>query len=53
MACACLDRSFGTLLLEQALELVVRLNNIGCWGLGPFMESVVQRLGVVAAKAKA
>jgi hypothetical protein len=46
--------SCNTLLLEQGEDFVVGLNNIGLWGLGPFMKSVVERLGgIVAGKAKA
>jgi hypothetical protein len=43
--------SCNALLLEQVVGFLVRLNNIGLWGLGPFMTSVVKRLGIVAAKA--
>ena len=45
--------SCNALLLKQGEDFVVRLNNMGLWGLGPFMKSVVQRLGMVAGKAKA
>ncbi|KAK1252521.1 hypothetical protein MKX08_003708 [Trichoderma sp. CBMAI-0020] len=45
--------SCNALLLEKGEAFVVGLNNIGFWGLGPFMNSVVERLGIVAAKAKA
>ena len=44
--------SCNALLLEQGEGFMVRLNNIGIWGLGPFMKSVVERLGIVARKAK-
>jgi hypothetical protein len=45
--------SCNALLLEQGESFVVGLNNMGLWGLGPFMKSVVKRLGIVARKAKA
>ncbi|MCJ1251877.1 hypothetical protein MMC30_009115 [Trapelia coarctata] len=45
--------SCNALLLKQGEDFVVGLNNIGLWGLGPFMKSVVERLGTVAGKAKA
>ncbi|PVH98617.1 hypothetical protein DM02DRAFT_40083 [Periconia macrospinosa] len=44
--------SCNALLLEQGEGFMVRLNNISLWGLGPFMKSVVERLGIVAKKAK-
>ena len=54
------DRIFGSklldscnaLLLEQGETFLVGLNNIVLWGLGPFMKSVVERLRIVAGKAK-
>ncbi|KAF2234550.1 hypothetical protein EV356DRAFT_501412 [Viridothelium virens] len=45
--------SCNVLLLQQGEDFLVRLYNVGCWGLGPFMTSVVERLGKVAEKAQA
>lgn len=45
--------SSNALLLNQAEDVITRLENVSCWGLGPFMASVVERLGIVARKAKA
>lgn len=45
--------SYNALVLERGEELVVRLNNVGVWGTGPFVKSVVERLGKVAVKAAA
>lgn len=53
-------RSFGSklldscnaLLLGQGEAFLVRPGNLGLWGVGPFMDSVVERLQIVAAKAK-
>jgi hypothetical protein len=44
--------SCNALLLEQGEDFMVVLSNIVLWGLGPFMKSVVERLRVVARKAK-
>ena len=44
--------SCNALLLEQMEDVIARLNNIGFWGLGPFMKSVVERPGMVAKKAE-
>lgn len=44
--------SCNTLLLKQGQDFIVRLNNITRWGVGPFMESVVERLRTVAEMAK-
>jgi hypothetical protein len=45
--------SDNALVLERGEELVVRLNNVGVWGTGPFVKSVVERLGKVAVMAAA
>ncbi|KAI9696724.1 MAG: hypothetical protein M1836_005086 [Candelina mexicana] len=47
-----LVESCNALLLERAEEFVVKLNNVAVWGTGPFLDSVVKRLGVVARKAE-
>ncbi|KAF1997753.1 hypothetical protein P154DRAFT_524611 [Amniculicola lignicola CBS 123094] len=44
--------SCNALLLRQGEGFIVELNNIVVWGLGSFMKSVVERLGMVAEKAK-
>jgi hypothetical protein len=44
--------SCNALLLEQGEDFIVRLDNMCLWGLGPFMESVVKRLEMVARKSK-
>jgi len=44
--------SCNALLLERGKEFIVRLNNVCSWGTGPFIKSVVERLGKVAGKAK-
>ncbi|KAF2006216.1 hypothetical protein P154DRAFT_255438 [Amniculicola lignicola CBS 123094] len=44
--------SCNALLLEQGESFLIKLNNISLWGLGPFMESVVERLIIVAGMAK-
>lgn len=44
--------SCNALLLGRAEDFIVKLNNVGVWGIGPFMKSVVERLGKVARKAK-
>ncbi len=43
--------SCNALLLERGEDFIVRLNNVVNWGTGPFVESVVERLRKVAAKA--
>jgi hypothetical protein len=45
--------SYNVLVPERGEEFLVRLRNIGRWGHGPFMKSVVERLGKAAAKAAA
>jgi hypothetical protein len=45
--------SCNALLLQQGKDFLTRLSNICLWGLGPFMESVVERLGIVAGKVRA
>jgi hypothetical protein len=47
-----LVNSCSTLLPRQGEEFPVKLNNMGLWGTGWFMESVVERLGKVASQAK-
>ena len=42
--------SCNALLLEQGEDFVVKLANVCFWGAGPFMESVVERLGKVRGK---
>ncbi|KAF7502121.1 hypothetical protein GJ744_007097 [Endocarpon pusillum] len=44
--------SCNALLLEGGEGFMVKLNNVGFWGTGPFVDSVVKRLGKVARKAK-
>ena len=44
--------SCNALLSKHSEEFMVRVNNVGVWGTGPFMKSVVERLGKVAKKAK-
>ncbi|KIW76978.1 hypothetical protein Z517_09422 [Fonsecaea pedrosoi CBS 271.37] len=54
------DRTFGSklldswnaLLLGQGHGLMLALNNIGAWGVGSFMESVVERLRFVVETGK-
>jgi hypothetical protein len=44
--------SCNALLLGRGEEFMLKLNNVGLWGTGPFMKSVVERLGKVARQAK-
>jgi hypothetical protein len=44
--------SCNALLYQQAEDFLVRLNNVGLWGTGRFMESVVGRLRMVAKLAQ-
>ena len=44
--------SCNALLLDRGEEFMVKLNNVGVWGTGPFMKSVVERLGKVARQAR-
>ena len=47
-----LDTCNGTV-LKQVESFFVEVNNIMIWTMGPFLKSVVERLGMVARKAKA
>ena len=44
--------SWNGLVLEQAEEFIVKLNNVCIWGTGTFMQSVVQSLRKVAMQAE-
>jgi hypothetical protein len=44
--------SCNALLHQQGEDFLIKLNNVGLWGTGPFMESVVERLGIVAKLAR-
>ncbi|KIW75172.1 hypothetical protein Z517_11944 [Fonsecaea pedrosoi CBS 271.37] len=44
--------SCNALVLERGEDFVVKLNNVGSWGTGPFVKSLVERLGQVAVKAE-
>ncbi|OAL34888.1 hypothetical protein AYO20_05849 [Fonsecaea nubica] len=44
--------SCNVLVLERGEDFVVKLNNVGSWGTGPFVKSLVERLGKVAVKAE-
>ncbi|OQV09475.1 hypothetical protein CLAIMM_13593 isoform 1 [Cladophialophora immunda] len=44
--------SCNALVLERGEDFVVKLNNVGNWGTGPFVKSLVERLGKVAVKAE-
>ncbi|KIX96365.1 uncharacterized protein Z520_08143 [Fonsecaea multimorphosa CBS 102226] len=44
--------SCNALVLERVEDLMVKLNNVGNWGTGPFVKSVVERLGKVAVKVE-
>ncbi|KAM3081239.1 hypothetical protein ACMFMG_005193 [Clarireedia jacksonii] len=46
-----LEYSCNALLLEQGKDLPLKLNDVGLWGTGSFMESVAERLGIVAKLA--
>ena len=45
--------SCNALMLDRVEDFVVKLNNVGNWGTGAFVKSVVERLGKVAVKAAA
>ena len=44
--------SCNALLVNQAEQFMVKVNNVCVWGTGPFIDSVVRRLELVAKKAK-
>lgn len=46
-----LVESCNALLLERGEDFVVKLNNVAVWGTGPFLDSVVKRLGMIAREA--
>ena len=43
--------SWNGLVLERAVDFMLKLNSLCVWGTGPFMKSVVEDLGKVAAQA--
>ncbi|KAK7426722.1 hypothetical protein QQZ08_006758 [Neonectria magnoliae] len=45
--------SWNAALRDRAEEFIVKLNNVLVWGMGPFMESVVENLGEIAKQAAA
>ena len=47
-----LDTCNGTV-LKQVESFFVQVDNIMIWTMGPFLKSVVKRLGMVAMKANA
>jgi hypothetical protein len=44
--------SCNALVLERGEDFMVKLNNVGSWGTGPFVKSMVERLGKVVVKAE-
>ena len=48
-----LVNSWNALVPERAEDFICKLNNICAWGTGPFLDSVVEKLGRIARHAKA